>query len=70
MVVRLVFTQLVMKYPGVIVPPCPPKDAVGTGFAKMKGAASDNTRIVFRLDPLRIVLNFSCVAALFLCLSQ
>jgi len=26
------------KYQGIIVPPCPPKDAVGTGVMKMKGA--------------------------------
>ena len=33
-----ILSQLVHKYQGIIVPPCPPKDAVGTGVMKMKGA--------------------------------
>lgn len=40
--------QLVEKYAGVIVPPTPPKDAVGTGMMKFKGQGAEITPFIER----------------------
>eukprot|EP00052_Salpingoeca_macrocollata_P027594 m.262696 g.262696 ORF g.262696 m.262696 type:complete len:408 (+) comp22762_c17_seq3:821-2044(+) len=40
--------HLVEKYAGVIVPPVPPKDAIGTGVMKFKNAGSEVTPFIER----------------------
>eukprot|EP00039_Didymoeca_costata_P018655 m.334425 g.334425 ORF g.334425 m.334425 type:complete len:506 (+) comp17350_c0_seq1:223-1740(+) len=40
--------MLSTKYPGIIVPACPPKDAVGTGVVKFKSAGTELTPFIER----------------------
>ena len=40
--------HLVAAYPGVLVPPCPPKDAMGTGVVKFKSAGVEIMQFVAR----------------------
>lgn len=42
------YKYLVESYPGVIVPPCPPKDALGTGMMKFKSSGEEITPFVER----------------------